>query len=171
MQRIMIFGGPGSGKSTLARQLGHVWSLPVIHMDHLYWKGGWVERDRGTVNALARAAIEASNWVFDGNHSSSMAERADRAQMLVFLDMPRGLRMRRVLWRSVSQIGHSRPDMATNCPERLDWEFLKFSWNYQTNGRLRALRFIQDWAKRRETHILTGPQAVSRFLTDMRPRA
>jgi len=42
MERIMIIGCGGSGKSTLARQLGEKLSLPVVHLDKLFWKPGWV---------------------------------------------------------------------------------------------------------------------------------
>ena len=42
MERIVIIGCGGSGKSTLARQLGEMTGLPVIHLDKLFWRPGWV---------------------------------------------------------------------------------------------------------------------------------
>lgn len=164
MRRIMIIGGPGSGKSTLARSLGARLSLPVVHMDLIYWQGDWIERDKATVMQMAKAAADAPTWVFDGNHSRSMDYRAERADTIVFLDMPRALRTWRILWRSARYYGWTRPDMGPNCPERFDREFLSFSWNYQTNGRLRALAFVDRWSDARKTHILRSRAEVRQFL-------
>ena len=171
MQRIMIIGGPGSGKSTLARALGDRLDLPVVHMDPIYWKGDWIERGKAEVMQMATAAADAPAWVFDGNHSRSMACRAERADLIVMLDMPRILRMWRVLWRSTRYYGRTRPDMGPNCPERFDWAFLKFCWSYQTDGRLRALQFVTEWSDRRATCILRGRAEVDAFLADLAARS
>ena len=46
MRRVLILGSPGSGKSTLAMRLGTLTGLPVVHLDRLYWRSGWVEPAR-----------------------------------------------------------------------------------------------------------------------------
>ena len=46
MQRILIIGCSGSGKSTLARQLAERLSLPLTHLDRLFWLEGWQMRER-----------------------------------------------------------------------------------------------------------------------------
>lgn len=170
MKRIMIFGGPGSGKSTLARQLGTLLDLPVVHMDQVYWLPGWVERPKAQVMQMALAAADGEAWVFDGNHGRSMGYRAERADMLVFLDMPQMLRTWRVLWRSALSYGRTRPDMGQGCPERFDAEFLRFSWNYGRNSRPDRLKFAQDWAGRKPVHILRSRAQVDRFIASLRPQ-
>lgn len=167
MKRIMIFGGPGSGKSTLARRLGAALDLPVVHMDQVYWLPGWVERPKPEVMEMALAAADRSAWVFDGNHSRSMAYRAERADMLVFLDMPQMLRTWRVLWRSARSYGRTRPDMGPGCPERFDWEFLKFSWSYGRKSRPHRLQFAEDWSARKPVHILRSRAEVDRFVASL----
>ncbi len=69
MKRVMIIGQPGSGKSTLARQLGAVTGLPVVHIDHIHWKSGWVERDRVEKAELCREVHAGEEWIFEGDQT------------------------------------------------------------------------------------------------------
>ena len=117
--RIMIIGQPGSGKSTLARDLGARLGLPVIHIDHIHWEPGWIERTPSDKTRLCREAESAPAWVFEGGHSATWDSRLARADLLVWLDRPTGLRLRRVIKRSLGGLGRTRPDMAPGCPERL----------------------------------------------------
>ena len=45
-QRALIIGGVGSGKTALAIRLGEKLSLPVHHLDRLYWQPGWQHENR-----------------------------------------------------------------------------------------------------------------------------
>ncbi|WP_343313934.1 hypothetical protein AAIB41_01925 [Brucella sp. BE17] len=109
IKRIMIFGGPGSGKSTLARNLGDITGLPVVHIDTLYWKPGWVMRAREEVGRLTNAVADKEKWIFEGNHSETMHYRASRADMLVFLDLSTPLRLSRIIARILKTPGTHPP--------------------------------------------------------------
>ena len=52
MERILIIGCPGAGKTTMALELGKKRSLPVVHLDQLWWKGNWE-----TVTQIGRAHV------------------------------------------------------------------------------------------------------------------
>lgn len=165
LRRIMIIGGSGSGKSTLARDLGALTGLPVIHIDPMYWAPGWVQRPVEETRALSLAAAAGERWVFEGNHVETMDARAERADLIVFLDLPRGLRLRRALWRSLRHWGRTRPDMPPDCPERLDLGFLwTFVWGYDTRSRPRALAVLDRWRGRRPIVVLTRPGQFRAFL-------
>lgn len=170
MRRIMIIGGSGSGKSTLARQLGAITGLPVVHIDPMYWAPGWVQRpDQETAAMIAEAAARPE-WIFEGNHSRSMTQRAARADLIIFLDMPRLMRVRRVIWRSLRHWGRSRPDMGAGCPERIDLDFVfGWVWTFDRTHRPHYLARLEDWRwqGRRVLH-LRGRRAVRRFLADQR---
>lgn len=167
MQKIMIFGGPGSGKPTLARRLGALLDLPVVHMDQIYWLPGWVERPKSEVMQMAKTAADGDAWVLDGNHSRSMDYRAERADMLVFLDVSHTLRSWRVLMRTARGYGQTRPDMGQDCPERFDWEFLKFSWTYNRISRPARLAFAQRWADCKPVHILRRKADIEAFVSTL----
>src|SRR4029453_19017938 len=42
MDRVAVIGPAGAGKSTLASELGLRLGIPVLHLDQLYWRPGWV---------------------------------------------------------------------------------------------------------------------------------
>lgn len=98
--RITILGMPGSGKSTLAWAIAQKQGIPYIHIDHFWREGGGGHNSRTTPNpektqAYVREkvieAIKAESWVSDGVYSLVQSEVADRADTLVYLDIP--------LWR------------------------------------------------------------------------
>jgi adenylate kinase family enzyme len=165
LQRIMIIGGSGSGKSTLARQIGARTGLPVVHIDPMYWAPGWTPRPRGETKTMALAAASGEAWVFEGNHSETMDARAERADLIIFLDISRWQRLIGVIWRSLRHYGQVRPDMSPGCPEQIDLGFLRdFVWGYDRGGRPRALAFLQRWRGRREIVQLTSRAEMHAFL-------
>ncbi|MEO0918725.1 MAG: hypothetical protein AAFY31_17400, partial [Pseudomonadota bacterium] len=113
----MIVGGSGSGKSTLAKAIGARLGLPVFHMDReVNWLPGWVERDRADKTPLVEAIVAREAWVFEGGHSLTYDTRLSRAHLLIWTDAPLWVRLWRVTWRSVRDLGKSRPDLADECP-------------------------------------------------------
>ena len=145
----MIIGASGSGKSTLARELGKSLGLPVIHIDPMFFTEGWVQRPREETEALVREAIQATEWIFEGNFSSTFDERAELADLIVVLELGRVRRVWRTLWRSLRYYGRTRPDMARGCPERFDAEFIKWVWNYDTHSRPKMEAFVDRWKGRK----------------------
>jgi adenylate kinase family enzyme len=142
MNRIMIVGQPGSGKSTLARALGERTGLPVVHIDRIHWRAGWVERSKAEKSRLCREAEQQRQWIFEGGHSATWLSRLARADMLIVLDRPVALRLWRVLFRTVRGLGRTRPDLAEGCPERLSSlpEFIRYIWTTRNSQRAKMHR-------------------------------
>ena len=138
MKRIMIVGGPGSGKSTLARQLGARTGLPVHHMDKLHWQENWIARPAEEKIALVRAVEAQDCWILEGGISTTYANRVARADLVVWLDLPVGLRLWRVTKRLFRYLGKARPDLPKGCVERLHPEtvvFYGFIWTSRHRSR------------------------------------
>jgi adenylate kinase family enzyme len=130
MQRIAIVGCSGGGKSTLARALGERLGLPVIHLDALFWKPGWVESEREVFRQAVEAAVAAPRWVCEGNFTGASAARLARADTIVWLERPRLTCLWRAFRRAVSGLGRARADLAPGCPERIDLGFYAYIWTW-----------------------------------------
>jgi adenylate kinase family enzyme len=163
MQRILVWGAPGTGKSTLARAMGSRLGLPVIHLDAEYWRPGWVEpaKDEWAAQVARLAAREA--WVMDGNYSGTWELRLPRAEAVVWLDLPRRLYLARTLRRTVGNWGRVRPDLGRDCPERFDWEFVKWTWNYPGRSRDKTVSTLRRLRSDKRVIVLRRRREVAAF--------
>lgn len=166
MERIVIIGCGGSGKSTLARQLGKKLNIPVVHLDKLWWKPGWVESSREEFDAKLAEELVKPQWIMDGNFDRTIPERIARCDTIIFLDFNRFTCLMGVLKRVLTTYGKVRPDMGEGCPERIDFEFLKWVWNFNKNKREKNYRLLNE-AKHAETIVLKNRSMVKRFLNSL----
>ena len=165
MRRVLVLGCPGAGKSTLARSLGEALSLPVVHLDKLWWKSGWVNRTEGEFDALLDAVLLGEEWVIDGNYLRTLPRRLERCDAVVLLDYPRRVCLLRALRRILSWRGRTRPDMAADCPERLDGEFVRWIWEFHRTQRPQVLELLDGWTG--EKHVFRSPKDCARFLAKL----
>jgi adenylate kinase family enzyme len=157
-ERICVIGCPGTGKSTLAVRAGHALDLPVYHLDRMFWRAGWVQRDEREFDAALREVIARDRWIIDGNYARTMPLRFPRAQAIVWLDLPLRDALWGVLRRYAHTRGRNRPDMGDGCPERWDWEFIQ--WVLGFNARQRNREHIQKWAPQAKVIHITRRRQV-----------
>ena len=130
--RVLVIGCSGSGKSTLARKLTERLGLPYISMDReIFWLPGWQSRPR--VEALARleAIVAGERWIIDGTSPGTLPLRLPRTHLVLWLRPPRYMSLYGVVSRWLRYRGRSRPEMADDCPEKIDREFLTYVWNFE----------------------------------------
>lgn len=130
MQRVIVIGSGGAGKSTFARRLAGLTGLPLIHLDRLYWRPGWVETPRDEWKRIVRETVKADRWIIDGNYGATMDIRLAACDTVVLLDLPRIRCIGRALRRRLEYRGRSRPDMAEGCNEKIDSEYLLWIWRF-----------------------------------------
>lgn len=166
MERILIIGCGGAGKSTLARQLGEKLSVPVVHLDKLYWKPGWVQESREEFDRKLTQELEKSKWIIDGNFNRTMPQRLQKCDTILYLDFSRWACLRGVIKRILTTYGTVRPDMGEGCPERFDLEFLRWVWNYNKNNREQNYRLLSE-ATHAQKIVLKNRCAVKAFLKNL----
>ena len=168
MRRIAVVGSSGAGKSTLAFELARRLDLPIIHLDAHYWRPGWVPSDMEDWVARQEQLLAGDAWVADGNFQSTLAYRCSRADTVVHVDLPRRTCMRGIFGRLLRQWGEVRDDMAPGCPERFDWEFVVWVWNFRRVSRPRTLEVLRGYEDRGGRLVtLESRRQVAEFLRDI----
>lgn len=97
-QRVLVAGTSGAGKTSLAARLGRVLGLPHIEIDALFHGPNWTPRQ--TFVADVEAFSAQPSWVTEWQYSAVRPLLAERADLLVWLDLPRLRVMRQVLTRT-----------------------------------------------------------------------
>jgi adenylate kinase family enzyme len=105
VRRVSVVGCSGSGKSTVGRRLARDLDVPYIELDSIYHQPGWVPLPRDEFRRRVAEMTAASGWVIDGNYGSSVQPLVwDRADTVVWLDLPRPTVMRQVIWRTLRRV-------------------------------------------------------------------
>ena len=166
MKRILIIGCGGSGKSTLARTLGEKLNIPVIHLDKLWWRPGWQHITREEFTEAVEQEAKKDRWIMDGNFNHTLPLRLQYCDTVLYLDFSRAACLLGVAKRILTTYGTVRPDMGDGCPERLDWEFLKWVWNFNKEHRQENMQMLFQ-AKGVTVHMLKNRRQVKTFLKNL----
>lgn len=166
MEKVVIIGCGGAGKSTLARKLGEKTGLPVVHLDSIFWLPGWVEMEQSAFDQRLREEMAKPQWIIDGNYNRTMAERVAHCDTIIYLDFSRLACLRGVIWRFLTNIGKTRPDMGPGCKEKIDGEFIRWVWNFNKTKREAYYRMLNE-AEGKETIVLKNRRMVKQFLKSL----
>lgn len=98
-QRILVNGSAGAGKTTLAAEIGRRLGLPHTELDALHHGPGWVRRPEFLDDVEALAASE--HWVTEWQYRDARPILLARCDLVVWLDVPRSVAMRRVVRRTL----------------------------------------------------------------------
>jgi adenylate kinase family enzyme len=170
VRRVAVIGGSSTGKTTVSRELARRLGVPHVELDALHHDPGWQEAPAEVLQARVDAALAAApeGWVVDGNYHGKLGTSVlERADTVVFLDMPFGLTLRRVLWRTASRIVR-RKELWNGNRETLRNALSRDSivwWVITQHGKYR-----QNWPERygRLPHLrvvrLHSPREVQDFL-------
>lgn len=91
-----------------------------------------------------------------------------RADVVVWLRMPRLLCIARVLRRRLRYAGRSRPEMAPGCPEKVDRAFLSYIWNFERTQTQEILDALAAHGPGVPVATLRSPAEVRSLLARLR---
>jgi adenylate kinase family enzyme len=96
---VLVAGTSGAGKTTLARRVAEVLGIPHVEIDALYHGPAWTPRE--TFVADVEVFSAGPEWVTEWQYGRVRDLLADRADLLVWLDLPRRAVMRQVVCRTL----------------------------------------------------------------------
>jgi len=167
-----VVGTSGAGKSTLAAALAGVLGADFLELDSVHHQADWVPLPTDEFRRRVASVVAGERWVVDGNYSKVRDLVWARADTVVWLDLPRRMVMRRVIWRSFRRAA-GRVELWNGNREpwrnffTLNKEESVISWAWQTHASIRA-KFEAAMSDPANGHLrfvrLTSPAAVRRFL-------
>lgn len=144
-RRVLVGGGSGSGKTTLSRRIATVLGVPHTEIDALHHGPGWVKRP--TFEADVDAFTSEPGWVTEWQYTSVRPLLAERADLVVWLDLPRHQVTRQVTARTLRRWVR-REELWNGNREPAPWRILtdpehviRWAWNthHLVAGRVDAL--------------------------------
>ena len=99
--RVLVAGTSGAGKTRLAARISEILDVPHIEIDALFHGPGWTPRETFEAEVLRFSSGPA--WVTEWQYGLVRSVLAERADLLVWLDLPRVTVMRQVAARTLSR--------------------------------------------------------------------
>lgn len=161
--RVAVIGCPGSGKTTLSCTLGQLLGLPVTHLDKVLWDKNWQMLPYEKREEIHGEIIARDSWLIDGMWRSHLAQRFQRATLVIFLDYRRSVSFTRAVRRFFKYRNTQRADIASGCLEKLDGYFLKYIWTFRRRVRPEILQLR---AQHPDVQIisLSNPRQTQQFV-------
>lgn len=101
VERVAMVGNSGSGKTTVGRMLAAQLDAPFLELDSLYHQAGWEPLPTEEFRRRVGSFVAADRWVIDGNYGAVRELIWDRADTVVWFDLPRRTVMRQVTARTL----------------------------------------------------------------------
>ena len=98
---MLVAGTSGAGKTTLAAAVGGTLGLTHVEIDALFHGPRWTPRSSFVTDVERLAAGE--DWVTEWQYDPVRERLASRADLLVWLDLPRSRVLRQLVGRTVAR--------------------------------------------------------------------
>lgn len=157
-RKIAIVGCAGSGKTTLAFKLKEKLNIPAYHLDDYHWLPGWKRVDFYSFDAAHDALCDLEEWIIEGSYIRNFPYRAIKADVIIFLDVPRYKCIWHVVKRAIIHHGKVLPGSPPGCKQRL-WgsefiEFLQWIWHFNRRFRRLILSILDELKDCKQIYIV-----------------
>ena len=158
--KLVIVGNSGSGKTWLATGLAARASVPIVHLDELFWQAGGfdLKRPESEVASLIGRSRAQSGWVVEGVFGELAATFLQDASALIWLNLDWDICETRLRARGSESKAHmGRAQSEAGLARLLTW-----ASTYQTRGDPRSFAGHQTLFKQ-----FAGPKVCLRSEADV----
>jgi len=148
VNKISIIGGSDTGKTTLATNLGKELNLPVCHIDGIHHLENWRVRDKEERDKILLEKINEPKWVIDGTYRSTLKQRLQKSEYIIYLDYSPLAHVRGVMGRYLKNHGKEKQEIP-GCKEQMSLEFFFVALNWRKNKRESILEALEGIDKDR----------------------
>ena len=161
MNRICIIGGSGTGKTTLADNLGEKLNLPVYHIDGIHHLKNWEIRDRNERDKMILEITNKSKWIIDGTYNSTLKERLEKSDFVIYLDYSSFAQAKGVLGRFIKNHGKEKREIP-GCNEKMSLKFFLWVLNWRKNKRKKLIESLENIDKNK-VHIFKKRRELNKW--------
>lgn len=139
----------------------------MYHLDHYFWKPQWIHPDPDEYKIIHDQLCDQDEWIIDGMQLRLLEYRIQKADLIIFLDIPRYRCFYQIFKRTFTYYGKQAPSSAKGCPEGIDWKFIKFLkwvWNFKKRYPQRIMELFNANATKKEMYILKTPKEIDQFI-------
>jgi adenylate kinase family enzyme len=106
VKRVAILSSAsGSGKTALGRRLAETLGVRFFELDAIHHQAGWTELDADELRRRVEPIVALEAWVVDGSYRGKLGDLVlERADTVVWLDLPRRVWLPRLLRRTVRRV-------------------------------------------------------------------
>jgi adenylate kinase family enzyme len=171
VKRIVVLGTSGSGKTTLAGQLSKLLDIPHVELDGLYHGPNWSETPDEVFFERVAVATAEEKWVVDGGYHRVRHLTWDRADLLIWIDLPFPTTFSRVVRRTLRRC-YRREILWNGNRERLWPQFFAkdslFLWVVQSyrRNRRKYTALLNEMGDQKMVR-LRNPQEVAEFVAQL----
>lgn len=162
MKKVIVIGCPGSGKSTFSKALHKITSLPLFHLDMMFWNKDKTTVERPVFLERLSGAMENDEWIIDGNYASTMEMRMKECDTVIFLDYPVEVCLQGIKDRK----GKPRTDIPWIETED-DEEFIQYIKDFNLQSRPQMMNLLSKYAHK-DIYIFKNRTEADEFLNNVK---
>jgi adenylate kinase family enzyme len=148
-----VIGCGGAGKTTVASALAEHHDLPLVQADPIVHPGGGPARPEAEWQPELKGQADGEAWVIDAMKLSLLEHRVERAELVVWLDLPR-----RWCYLGVAQRADRWRDLRNG-------EFMRWIWDFPRKARPRIAEILDRHRTDTEIVVLRSRREIHDFLT------
>lgn len=152
--KVIVLGNAGAGKSTFSRKLAARTTLPLIHLDNIWWLPNRTHITREEFDQKLAEILRGDSWIIDGDYSRTYEERIRACDTIIFLDYSEEDCMDGITHR----VGQNRPDIPWT-EQHLDPVLVKSVHDFYEITRPQLLALMEKYPNKKVLIFKTRTEA------------